>query len=376
MKGLYRYLAPFPPDQSGAAAVLFELGGMSIVLDAGGCTGNICGFDEPRWFRQKSAIYSAGLRDMDAIMGRDDRLVDKIGDAIKTTKPRFVALIGTPVSSVIATDYNAVCKMIMKKYEIPAIYIETYGMEFYERGEYKAYKAIIDNFVGEAGKTGTTLTSLETTKTLPNCDIGIWGATPLNLPALDSAKKLRKRFEKLGMKAVTFGMDSGLDGFELASTCKKNIAVSPSGYMICKYLEKRYGTPFECGFFMDAFEADAEAFAGTRKILIVHQQIFANEMRRLIRKALPAEVEISVASFFKIEKEISEDGDYFCKEENEFISYVSEGKFDLVVGDPLYERAFRNSKIKFLDLPHFSVSGSIYEAESEEEYFRKLSWIK
>ena len=42
MKGLYRYLSPFSPDQSGAVAVLYELGGIIVILDAGGCAGNIC----------------------------------------------------------------------------------------------------------------------------------------------------------------------------------------------------------------------------------------------------------------------------------------------------------------------------------------------
>ena len=66
MRGLRKYLTPFAPDQSGAVSVLFELGGIVVICDAGGCTGNVCGFDEPRWFEQKSAIFSAGLRDMDA----------------------------------------------------------------------------------------------------------------------------------------------------------------------------------------------------------------------------------------------------------------------------------------------------------------------
>ena len=48
MKGLRKYLSPFAPDQSGAAAVLCEFHGLIIILDAGGCAGNICGFDEPR----------------------------------------------------------------------------------------------------------------------------------------------------------------------------------------------------------------------------------------------------------------------------------------------------------------------------------------
>ena len=57
------------------------MGGICVICDAGGCTGNICGFDEPRWFGSQSAVFSAGLRDMDAILGRDDRLVEKLFDA-------------------------------------------------------------------------------------------------------------------------------------------------------------------------------------------------------------------------------------------------------------------------------------------------------
>ena len=69
MRGLRKYLTPFAPDQSGAVSVLSEFGGIIVICDAGGCTGNICGFDEPRWFESKSALFSAGLRDMDAILG-------------------------------------------------------------------------------------------------------------------------------------------------------------------------------------------------------------------------------------------------------------------------------------------------------------------
>ena len=59
MRGLRKYLTPFAPDQSGAVSVLYELGGIIVVCDAGGCTGNICGFDEPRWHTCRSAVFSA-----------------------------------------------------------------------------------------------------------------------------------------------------------------------------------------------------------------------------------------------------------------------------------------------------------------------------
>ena len=111
MRGLRKYLTPFAPDQSGAVSVLYELGGLIAICDAGGCTGNVCGFDEPRWFEQKSALFSAGLRDMDAILGRDDRLVEKLVDAASKLDVKFVAIIGTPVPAGIGTDYKALGRM-------------------------------------------------------------------------------------------------------------------------------------------------------------------------------------------------------------------------------------------------------------------------
>ena len=119
VRGLRKYLTPFAPDQSGAVSVLYELGGLIAICDAGGCTGNVCGFDEPRWFEQKSALFSAGLRDMDAILGRDDRLVEKLVDAASKLDVKFVAIIGTPVPAVIGTDYKALGRMCEKKLNMP-----------------------------------------------------------------------------------------------------------------------------------------------------------------------------------------------------------------------------------------------------------------
>ena len=61
MRGLRKVLTPFAPDQSGAVSVLYNLGGLIVIIDAGGCTGNVCGFDEPRWHGARAAVFSAGL---------------------------------------------------------------------------------------------------------------------------------------------------------------------------------------------------------------------------------------------------------------------------------------------------------------------------
>ena len=56
MRGLRKFLTPFAPDQSGAVSVFYEFGGIIVICDAGGCTGNICGFDEPRWFEALAEV--------------------------------------------------------------------------------------------------------------------------------------------------------------------------------------------------------------------------------------------------------------------------------------------------------------------------------
>ena len=149
MKGLRKYLSPFAPDQSGAAAVLCEFHGLIIILDAGGCAGNICGFDEPRWFEQKSAIFSAGLRDMDAILGRDDRLVAKLVDAAEKVEAGFATIVGSPVPAVIGTDHQALRRMCEKKTDLPVLAVNTNGMELYDAGERKAYLELFKAFARE-----------------------------------------------------------------------------------------------------------------------------------------------------------------------------------------------------------------------------------
>ena len=134
MKGLRKYLTPFAPDQSGAASVLYDLGGILVICDAGGCAGNICGFDEPRWSTQRSAVFSAGLRDMDAILGRDDRLIQKLTDVSRRIDANFAAVIGTPVPAVIGTDFQALCRMAARRLDMPVFCVASNGMELYDRG--------------------------------------------------------------------------------------------------------------------------------------------------------------------------------------------------------------------------------------------------
>ena len=270
MRGLRKYLTPFAPDQSGAVSVLYELGGIIVICDAGGCTGNVCGFDEPRWFERKSAVFSAGLRDMDAILGRDDRLVAKLVDAAEKVEAGFAAVIGTPVPAVIGTDYQALKRMCEKKTDLPVLAVNTDGMELYDGGERKAYLELFKVFAREK-------LPVETGR------VGILGMTPQDVSDLKAADKLREKFKSQGHQAVCYGMGDGLDEVKKASSVEKNIVVSPAALECARYLEKTFGTPYEVGYpLVEELVPDME-YAG-KKILIVQQQVMAGSIRAELRK--------------------------------------------------------------------------------------------
>lgn len=342
MRGLRKYLTPFAPDQSGVVSVLYELGGIIVICDAGGCTGNVCGFDEPRWFERKSAVFSAGLRDMDAILGRDDRLVAKLVDAAEKVEAGFAAVIGTPVPAVIGTDYQALKRMCEKKTDLPVLAVNTDGMELYDGGERKAYLELFKVFAREK-------LPVETGR------VGILGMTPQDVSDLKAADKLREKFKSQGHQAVCYGMGDGLDEVKKASSVEKNIVVSPAALECARYLEKTFGTPYEVGYpLVEELVPDME-YAG-KKILIVQQQVMAGSIREELQKR-GTDGEITVASWFSMEKDLLEEGDVPLKDEEDYMDLVEKGRYDVIFADPCMKRMAKTFSGVFVDAVHFAVSG-------------------
>ena len=342
MRGLRKYLTPFAPDQSGAVSVLYELGGIIVICDAGGCTGNVCGFDEPRWFERKSAVFSAGLRDMDAILGRDDRLVAKLVDAAEKVEAGFAAVIGTPVPAVIGTDYQALKRMCEKKTDLPVLAVNTDGMELYDGGERKAYLELFKVFAREK-------LPVETGR------VGILGMTPQDVSDLKAADKLREKFRERGQRSICYGMGDGLDEVKKASSVEKNIVVSPAALECARYLEKTFGTPYEVGYLLvEELVPDME-YAG-KKILIVQQQVMAGSIRAELRKR-GGDGKITVASWFSMEKDLLEEGDVSLKDEEDYMELVEKGRYDVIFADPCMRRMTKDFSGVFVDAVHFAVSG-------------------
>lgn len=391
MKGLWKSLSPFAPDQSGATSVLCELGGLIVIIDAGGCAGNVCGFDEPRWFGKKSAIFSAGLRDMDAILGRDDRLVEKIVKACQKIEGSFVALVGTPVPAVIGTDYKALKRMIEVKTGIPVLTMDTSGVRYYDEGAEKAWLALFETFTEPAfGMEGNRLGILGATpfdvnmegfdldgdgkdvfaSYLPGTSVSNSTTHFMENPGIDLMLNHRENSEKkyVEKQMICYGMGSGIEAVKQAATVTKNLVVAPSALKAARYLARRFGIPYEVGYPLEtikgyaAFLSDIkEKLSGetSKRILIVHQQVLAWELRKELQKY--TKYPIVVADWFMMDKELRAPWDIPLKEEDQWISLVEEGNYDIIIGDALLKDAIPSYRGDFYVLNHFAVSGKPLE---------------
>ena len=390
IRGFREFSTPFAPDQSGAVSVLYDMKGISVVCDAGGCTGNICGFDEPRWFERQSAVFSAGLRDMDAILGRDDRLVEKLTKAAREVPADFAAIIGTPVPAVIGTDYRALCRMAKEKTGLPVLGISTDGMEYYDRGIEKTYLALLDTFCGQKADREKIIRDLKRVETETGGEdpvrqsqsdietnpldtapkgtgqsVGVWGFTPLDFAGIMTSGGLRLDLIRKGWEDILYcGSGSDTGSLRSCRDLNKNLVVSPAGDAAAKWLEKKYGTPWEYyipgeeALFAALSEKLPESGKTVKKVLIVHQQVLADRLRR---RFLEAGTAADTAGFFMMMPELKEPGDVQLREEANLRALVLERGYDFVIADRALEPALYGLSTHLIHLPHFAVSGQAEE---------------
>lgn len=350
MKGLRKIIYPFAPDQSGAVSVLYDLGGMIVVCDAGGCTGNICGFDEPRWVTEKSAVFSAGLRDMDAILGRDDVLVQKMADTAKKLGSPFAAVIGTPVPATIATDFAAVRRLAERKLGIPVLTVASNGIRWYDEGISAAYRELFG--LSDRTDSGAGIRSGR---------VGVLGALPLDLGGPHEAEMIAEELRARGAREVIgYGAGASLDDVRRARETERNVVIAPSGLAAARWLQEQFGTPYTCEYPRETAYWDelcGRILGGEpgRRILIVHQQVYAGELRRqLFQRGAGAEV--TAATWFLQDEALRQPQDFRIREEDEFLSLADAG-YNVICGDPVFRRALAGFSGRFVPLPHYAVSG-------------------
>ena len=70
-------------------------------------------------------------------------------------------------------------------------------------------------------------------------------------------------------------------------------------------------------------------------------------------------MQIQIASWFMMKKELLADGDVLLRDEDAYIELVQNGDFDIIFADGCMERMIPEFKGIFVDTRHFAVSGKL-----------------
>ena len=161
-----------------------------VVHDAGCCTGNFI-HGEPRWYGSSGAVFSSGLREINAVLGNDEDLLGKIEHASLILKSRFLAIVGSPAPMVVGTDYQALAHLLSQRTDLPVLTFNTNGMGNYDVGASLAFLELARRFVkpASAGVEGT---------------VNIIGATPLDLGKNRQVKRLISLLADAGCRVVLY----------------------------------------------------------------------------------------------------------------------------------------------------------------------------
>ena len=196
MRQGYRILPVYAGDVSGAASALYELGGMCVIHDPSGCNSTYNTHDEIRWFDQDSLIFISALQDLDAIMGNDEKLIDDVLEAAAAFRPKFIALMNSPIPYIMGTDFPAISRIIEERSGIPTFYVPTNAMHDYVRGAGLAWKMLAEKMLFKEALPGKLPESIATKSGkrkkafTAKGRVNILGLTPLDFTAEGSVQSL------------------------------------------------------------------------------------------------------------------------------------------------------------------------------------------
>lgn len=417
MKQVSVTLSTYTADVSGVCSALYELGGMVVIHDPSGCNSTYNTHDEPRWYDMDSLIFISGLSQMDAIMGNDDKFINDIVRAAKELKPRFIALVRTPIPLMTGTDFEGIARVIEKQTQIPVFYFPTSGMHSYVSGAGMALETVarelvlptnanehfkengieIENVSNELSVADTKkqnqqklnqseqkqIENTESKQSNSKIKINILGATPLDFSVnstLDSIKEfLSKHFEIIS----TFAMGSTIEDIQKAGEADVNLVISSVGFQAAKVLEERFSTPYVIGTPVKGFagiiaeklidaawtgESQTAYFSVTSSgknisraangIYIIGESVISQSLKAAM--ALKQGIDATVICPLETEPEYIGENVLLFSSEEEIKAAIAEAK--TVIADPIYKTICAD-ETNFIALPHEAFSGRIYRKE-------------
>ena len=390
-------LPPLSPDYSGVASVFHDLGALTILHDASGCTGTYTGYDEPRWFGSSSPTFCSGLREMDAIMGEDGKLLEKIKAALRDIHAPCVSVVGSPVPMVIGFDFKGFASLVEHETGLPAFGFPADGLHYYDQGQRDAYLALAERLL-EGGPQKIRRT------------VNILGASALDGfdgPALDALESMlaAKGFTRLAV----WGERSSWEEIKNSAAAEANWVVTAAALPLARFFGERFGTPFAAGLpigrgeeerIFSALNASREGGAGCARApeparqfppagavksnpeqkpktmpetMIIGEALFCSSLRAYLETG-GASGPVSIGTFFSQGRELLRSGDHLFANEDEARESLAAPQLPRVLADPLIQDLLPGeAALRFTPLPHRAISGRLYN-ESLARFFGEPSF--
>ena len=384
MKQIASRISIYSADAFGVCSALYELGGLCVMHDASGCNSTYNTHDEPRWYDFDSMVYISGLSEMEAIMGDDQKFIDDIVYTAKELSPNFIAMAGTPIPTMIGTDFKAIANIIEKETNIPTFGFDTTGMHSYVSGAYKAFEVIAKRFLkrndkesrGEQ-KESIDKESREVKDT--TIKVNILGATPLDFSINKSVEAMVDLLKENNFEVIsTWAMGSSLDDIKNAGDADVNLVVSYSGMGAAKYMYENLNIPYVIGTpfgkeFAKKVISDLKEVKSTKEnkisysnreidkdaeITIVGESIMSESLAYAISKEKNKTV--NVISSLETDEKLLLEGDKIAIFEDDIEKCLKNSK--TIIADPLF-RPICPLDSNFISLPHEAFSGRIYRDE-------------
>ena len=329
--------------------------------DPSGCNSTYNTHDEIRWYDQDSLIYISGLTEMDAIMGNDEKFIHDIEVAASELKPKFIALVGSPIPFMNGTDFPALAQILEEEMKIPAFSVPTNGMHDDVYGAGIALAEIAERFTDPGSKC-----------TNPR-SLNLLGITPLDFGPISHVQKLKESLERMGWDVIsTWAMGDSLDALSRSGEAAVNLVVSSVGIRAAKVLERKFGTPYVIGTPVGEFTKELsevlEQAADKRNVSYLRNRLSGTPQITLIGEpvtmgSLAAEIERRTNHPVRVLCPLEEyegllgENDRAVRGEEETEAALKHA--ELIVADPLY-RPICPAGCRFFELPHIAFSGRIY----------------
>ncbi len=369
MKQIASRISIYSADTFGVCSALYELGGLCVMHDASGCNSTYNTHDEPRWYDFDSMVYISGISEMEAIMGDDQKFIDDIIYTAKELNPKFIALAGTPIPTMIGTDFKAIANIVENETNIPTFGFNTTGMNSYVSGSYKAFETLSKRFLKRNDKESRAEKSR----------VNILGATPLDFSINNSIKSTVDLLKENDFDVIsTWAMGSTLEDIKNAVNTDVNLVISYSGMGAAKYMYEKFNIPYIVGTpfgkeFAKKIVVDLKEAIITKenKISYINRKIDKNPQITIVGESIMSESlayaisteknkTVNVISTLETDKNLLLEGDKLKTYEDDIEEALKNSK--TIIADPLY-RPICPLDSNFISLPHEGFSGRIYRDE-------------